>query len=151
MELLVKRFLFDKKYTMSRFYINGELFCFGLEPFDASINKNTPIDDIKALKEKYGKIAIPLGKYNLIYNWSNKYKKKLPLVLDTPGFAGVRFHSGNTVDDTLACLLLGKFYKNGWLCDSRLCVNKFIEYWKDKEFEKATVEYKYAENRNYNY
>lgn len=151
MEVKVSRFMFDKGYTMSRVYVDGELFSFSLEPFDASINKNTPIDDIKALKEEYGKIAIPLGTYNLIYNWSNKYKKKLPLVLDTPGFAGVRFHSGNTVDDTKACLLLGKFYKNGCLYESRNTVNRFIKYWEGKEFEQATVTYCYAENKIYNY
>lgn len=151
MEVRIERFLFDKKYTMSRMYVDDEFFSFGLEPYDASINIDTPIDTILELKAKYGKIAIPLGTYNLIYNWSNKYKKKLPLVLDTPGFAGVRFHSGNTVDDTKACLLLGKFYKNGWLYESRNTVDKFIKYWEGKEFENATVKYCYAPSKIYNY
>lgn len=151
MEVRVVRFLFDNKYTMSRVYVDGEFFCFGLEPYDASITTETPIETISELKTKYDKIAIPIGTYNLIYNWSNKYKKKLPLILDTPGFRGVRIHSGNKVEDTLACLLVGKFYTNGLICESRNTMDKFIKYWEDKKFEPAKIIYCYSENKLYLY
>lgn len=151
MKIIVERFLFDREYTMSRVYIDDKFYCFGIEPYDASITKETPVEDIKALKEKHGKIAVGLGEYELIYNWSNKYQKMLPLVKDTPGFSGVRLHSGNTSADTRACLCLGKFYKNGVVSDSRATMNKFISYWKELKFEKATIEYKYGPHKVYNY
>ena len=151
MKIVVERFMFDKNYTMSRVYVDDKFYCFGLEPYDASITKETPVEDIKSLKTKYGKIAVPLGEYELVYNWSNKYQKMLPLVMDTPGFAGVRLHAGNKIDDTRACLLLGKFYMNGVISDSRATMNKFIAYWKELKFEKATIEYKYGPHKVYNY
>lgn len=151
MEVRVSRFMFDKDFTMSRVYVDGDFFCFGLEPYDASITTDTPIDTILELKKNKGKIAIPIGTYNLTYNWSNKYKKKLPLILDTPGFRGVRMHSGNRVEDTLACLLCGKFYKNGWLSDSRNTMAKFIKYWEDRKFEPAKITYAYADQKMYLY
>lgn len=151
MQVNVVRFMFDKDFTMSRVYVDGEFFSYGLEPFDASITIDTPIDTILELKKNHGKIAIPIGEYDLIFNWSNKYKKKLPLILDTPGFRGVRMHSGNKAEDTLACLLVGKFYKNGWLCESRNTMDKFIKYWEGKEFEKAKIAYVYADQKMYFY
>lgn len=147
MEVKVERFIFSKNYTMSRVYVNAELFSFGLEPYDASINSDTPVDTILELKAKYGKIAIPVGTYNLIYNWSNTYKKKLPLVLDTPGFVGVRVHSGNTVDDTRACLLLGKFYTMGHISESRKTCAKFEELLKKDKTN--TITYAYGSERQF--
>ena len=141
MKVVVERFIFDKTYTMSRVYVDDKFYCFGIEPYDASITSDTPVDDIKALKEKHGKIAVGLG----------EYQKMLPLVKDTPGFSGVRLHSGNSSDDTRACLLVGKFYRNGVVSDSRATMTKLINYWKSKELEKSTIEYKYAPQKIYNY
>lgn len=150
MKVIVERFIFNKTYTMSRVYVDGEFFSFALEPYDASITKETPVEDIKELKEKNGKIAVGLGEYELVYTWSNKYKKMLPLVKDTPGFSGVRIHSGNTSDDTRACLCPGKFLRNGYVCESRATMTKLINYWKSKDFEKSTIEYRYAAQRVFN-
>lgn len=147
MEIIVERAILSKSFTMSRIYIDGEFFSFGLEPYDAGVTAETPVDDISALKKKYGKIAVPVGEYELVYSWSNKYQKMLPLVKDTPGFKGVRIHSGNKVDDTLACLLVGKYYKSGWLSDSRNTMDKLIAYWKGKDFEKSKITYVYAANK----
>lgn len=55
----------------------------------------------------YGETAIPAGMYELQITMSNRFKKLLPLVLNVPGFEGIRIHAGNTAKDTEGCLLLG--------------------------------------------
>lgn len=152
MEIRVERAIFSLEYTMSRVYLNDEHFCFGIEPYDANMTKDWPLEDILSMKKKYGKVAIPVGEYSLIYNWSNKYKKLLPLVCDTPGFSGVRIHSGNDNKDTRACLLPGKFYRYGYVTESRLTMDSIIKFWKDdNDLQPAKIEYVWAANRNYLY
>ena len=59
-----------------------------------------------------GETAIPYGTYNVIVNRSERFSAKachdviLPLLLDVPGFAGVRMHGGNNAGDTEGCLLV---------------------------------------------
>ena len=144
MEIKVERFIFSKETSLGRVYINGELFCFSLEPYDAGITKDIPVEDIKALKNKYGKIAIPLGTYYMKYEWSNRYNKKMPRVTNVPGFDGVLWHPGNTIKDTRACLLPGKFWNNCQVSESVATFNKFISLWKEEEFAPLKVTYTYG-------
>lgn len=53
------------------------------------------------------KTAIAEGRYEVIVNWSNRFKRNLPLLLNVPEFQGIRIHAGNTADDTEGCLLVG--------------------------------------------
>ena len=54
-----------------------------------------------------GRTAIPVGTYKVIVSMSQRFHRPLPLLLDVPGFDGIRIHPGNTAADTAGCVLPG--------------------------------------------
>lgn len=74
----------------------------------------------------HGKTAIPAGKYQVIINFSNRFKKDMPLLLNVPGFEGIRIHCGNTAEDTEGCILLGTSYGKAMVLNSRLAFDSFF-------------------------
>ena len=70
-------------------------------------------------KKVYGETAIPAGKYEVVVTWSNKFKQYMPLLLNVPGYSGVRIHSGNSAADSLGCILVGKNTQVGKVLNSR--------------------------------
>ena len=99
-ELNIKRYIYnDSKTTggeannIGDFFIEGAFFCYSLE------------DEIRFSKV-YGKTAIPDGRYRVVLNWSNRFKRIMPLLLDVPNFTGVRLHGGNTAEDSHGCPLI---------------------------------------------
>ena len=92
LELLRKEF--TEKSTIGDFFIDGKRFCYSLEDV---------VRDIKIS----GETAIPYGVYEVITNYSNRFKKVMPLIKDVPGFDGIRIHAGNTAENTEGCPLLG--------------------------------------------
>lgn len=128
-------------YTISRVYVNGEYFgCNCLEDTDRGLRQDMGLAEIQKRKV-YGKTAIPSGEYECVYTYSNRFKKKLPLLLNVKGFDGIRIHSGNSAKDTDGCLLPGKNDKVGWVSNSRLWTDRLIakmqEAWGRKE--KVTI------------
>ncbi len=81
--------------TIGEMLINGTFHCFTLE------------DVVRTGPKIYGNTAIPEGKYQVIINMSNRFKREMPLLIGVPGFEGVRIHSGNTSEDTEGCILVG--------------------------------------------
>lgn len=123
MELLLKRIAKKNDYTIGKLYVNGTYFCDTLEDKDRGLTSNMSTEEI-ANKKVYGKTAIPTGKYTIIWNYSNKFKKMMPLLLNVPGYAGVRIHSGNTEKDTLGCILVGINSQIGKVLNSRSTTSK---------------------------
>lgn len=95
MELKLVRKEFTNDSTIGDLSINGEFECFTLE------------DRVRPVKIK-GETAIPLGAYEVVVTYSNRFKKPLPLFLNVPGFEGIRIHAGNTKKDTEGCILVGQ-------------------------------------------
>ena len=77
-------------------------------------------------KKVYGQTAIPTGTYRVIISYSNKFKRQMPLLLNVPGFLGIRIHSGNTEKDTEGCLIVGKNKVVGKVIESKDTYNKLF-------------------------
>lgn len=110
MKLKIERLWPKAEYTVGRLYINGKFFC------------NTLEDKVRNLPEEKkvaGKTAIPAGTYRIIYNWSPKFGRNLPRLLDVPYFDGILIHPGNTAEDSAGCILVGKNTEVGKLTESR--------------------------------
>lgn len=126
-------------YTISRLYVNGELFgCNTLEDTDRGLKQDMTLEEIRK-KKVYGQTAIPSGRYECVYTYSNRFKKMLPLLKGVPGFDGIRIHSGNSAKDTEGCILVGKNDKKGWVSNSRFWTDKLIQTMKTAWDKKEKV------------
>lgn len=88
--------------TQDQIYVDGDLFCFGLEDVDREI-LGTPVIQWKI----FGQTAIPLGTYELTLENSPKFGAATMTINAVPGYSGVRIHAGNNENDTEGCLILG--------------------------------------------
>lgn len=152
MKLLSDRKWKKDTYTISRFYVDGQLFCNIIEDKDRGLKQTDPLSKIQ--KEKvYAETAIPTGTYNVrmdikspkysAYKWyrdlCNGY---MPRLENVPGFEGILIHPGNTALDSAGCLIPGKNTKVGQVTDSKATFAKLYKKMKkayDKG-EKITIE-----------
>lgn len=142
MEIRLKRIAKRDSYTIGRLIIDGKYYCDTLEDKDRGLTKNMDLSEIKN-KKVYGQTAIPAGRYQIIWSYSAKFKKSLPLLLNVPGYEGIRIHSGNTNVDTLGCILLGENKEVGKVLNSVATCNKILPTIKDacqKEKVYITIE-----------
>lgn len=117
MKLRLERLWPRTDYTVGRLYVNGKMYCNTLEDRIADINKNGVFDGNE--KKIPGKTAIPYGEYNVVFNWSPRFGRNLPRLLNVPAFEGILIHPGNTADDSAGCILVGKNTSPGRLTESR--------------------------------
>lgn len=107
-------------------YIDGKYFCDTLEDKDRGLSQSMTEEEIRKRKV-YGLTAIPTGEYKVIVNYSERFGKLMPLLLDVKGYAGVRIHSGNTPSDTLGCILVGRNTAKGMVTESRKAFLRLME------------------------
>lgn len=140
MKLRLERLWPKKDYTVGRLYVDDRLFCNTLEDRIVDKNKNGVFDGEE--KKEYGESAIPYGTYKIIYNWSPKFGRNLPRLLNVPHFEGILIHPGNTAADSAGCILVGKNTEVGRLTNSRYIsdeLNKLIDEAQQKG-EPITIE-----------
>ncbi len=106
MDLKVLRKELTPRSTLGELHVDGRFECFTLE------------DAVRPVKIK-GVTAIPAGIYEVVVNFSQRFQRALPLLLNVPNFDGVRIHAGNTDADTEGCLLVGKTHSADFIGNSR--------------------------------
>ncbi len=74
-----------------------------------------------------GDTAIPRGRYRIVVNHSNRFKRELPQLLNVPGFEGIRIHAGNTEADTEGCILVGTTRAGAAVQNSRVAFNELFD------------------------
>ena len=110
MELTLIRKHFGDKYTIGKLSIDQVYTCDTLEDVVRDlkdINHDGDFDE-EGEGKIYGKTAIPCGRYKVIVNLSRKLKRRLPLLLNVPGFSGIRIHGGKNETWSSGCILVGE-------------------------------------------
>lgn len=110
MKLRVERLWKKATYIVGRLYVDGKLYCNTLEDVVRDLDKEEKVP---------GKTAIPAGTYKVVYNWSPKFGRNLPRLLNVPHFEDILIHPGNTADDSAGCILVGNNTAVGRLTNSR--------------------------------
>lgn len=93
---LQRRWLFEQE-TIGELWVDGAPECFTLEP------KRRP-DGVKIPDQT----AVPAGDYPVVMQFSPRFQRTLPHILDISGFQGIEIHIGNSAVDTHGCVLLGQ-------------------------------------------
>ena len=90
--------------TIGELSIEGQHECWTLE----DVVRLTRAPDGSVVGTKIpGKTAIPAGRYRVVIDWSNRFQRMMPHILDVEQFDGIRMHAGNTAEDTDGCPLVG--------------------------------------------
>lgn len=114
MDLRVKRLEFSDDSTIGELSVDGQFECYTLE------------DKVRPVKIM-GKTAIRAGRYEIVINFSQRFQKPLPLLLNVPNFEGVRIHPGNVSANTEGCILVGDTKGVDFIGNSRLAFNRLFQ------------------------
>jgi len=109
-ELLLQRDPSVDGTTMGKLFVEGRFECLTLED---------PVRDGPKISDE---TAIPAGRYRVLVTLSQRFGRMLPLLVDVPGFTGVRIHPGNTSADTSGCILVGQSRAHDSIASSRLAM-----------------------------
>ena len=119
MKLKLVRDVFTDLSTTGTLTINDEYFCFTLEDTDRKLEDGG--------EKVYGKTCIPRGTYEVIIDFSPKYNREMPHILDVPGFEGIRIHAGNSDVDSLGCILVGSTRQKDFVGNSVTTFKSLME------------------------
>lgn len=132
MLIFLKRIAKKPSYTIGKVYIEGQYFCDSIEDADRGLYASMPLEKLKATKV-VGETAIPRGRYQVTYTvspkfkdraWAKALKGQLPLLLNVPGFDGIRIHPGTDQNSTFGCLIVGENKVVGKVVNSQATYKK---------------------------
>lgn len=105
MKIKLVRDGFSETTTLGKLYLDDKFECETLEDKDRKLEIGG--------EKIHGETAIPRGTYQIIIDYSQRFKRELPRLLNVPQFEGIRIHPGNTHVDTAGCILVGQLRVNG--------------------------------------
>lgn len=109
-DLILNRMIFTDRSTIGELFLDNIFQCYTLED---TCRKSLGV-----------KPCIPSGKYEVQITYSTRFKKDMPILLNVPGYEGIRIHRGNSDIDTVGCILVGKSKDNDWIGESVLAFNE---------------------------
>ena len=113
MNIIVQRKTEINNTVLGELSIDGKFFCYTLE------------DKIRDVKIKH-ETAIPAGTYKVLLTLSQRFKTILPILLNVPGFEGIRIHSGNTIASSSGCVIVGSAIKGETLLHSKTTLQQLL-------------------------
>ena len=119
MNLSLIRDTFTEHSTTGKLFIENEFVCFVLEDQDRKLEAGG--------KKVYGRTAIPRGRYKIELDWSPKYGRDMPHLIDVPQFEGIRIHTGNRSTDTEGCLIPGQERTDNYVRNSKLAFDALLQ------------------------
>lgn len=145
--LVVQRQLYFSRCTMGELLADGQHLAWTLE------------DELREVMEEDGKYhwkpelkvpketAIPSGTYQVVLNYSARFRKILPMLVNVPDFTAIRFHGANGPEDVEGCIGLGldRDPSRMAISNSAPAVEALVNYLKKEESRKVKT---YVEVRN---
>lgn len=132
MKIDVYRFAESDRSILGRVAIDGQQFCFDLEP-----SRFKPVH--------VGHPCIAAGVYKVKLTPSPHFGYVTPELIDVPGRTAIRMHKGNKPEDSLGCTLVGMSHGPAadWISDSHTAFDKLMELCRAAESrgEEITAEY----------
>ncbi len=129
MKLELKRQWFTERFTIGELYVDGVFECFiGEDRFRLPWEPKVPRET-----------CIPCGTFPVVVTHSPRFDIEMPLLLDVPGFLGVRIHPGNTPADTEGCLLPGLEVDADRVLQSREAYGRLFSLFQSKPSEPHTI------------
>jgi hypothetical protein len=126
MVIEIKRVSHTNRCTIGEVWVDGVFECYSLED---SV-REVPLKPVSEWKIA-GQTAIPAGTYDVVIDFSNRFHRLMPHILNVPGFTGVRIHSGNTDKDTEGCILIGQEKTSDYIGHSKAAFDTFFPQLQD--------------------
>lgn len=126
-----------ESYTIGSLSIDGKKFCDTLEDRVRDLNKNGVFDGDE--KKVYGETAIPYGTYDVVVDYSPKFKRELPRLQNVRHFEGILIHRGNTAEDSAGCILVGENKVKGKVINSTPYEKELVRILKEVQDRKEPI------------
>lgn len=126
-----------ESYTIGSLSIDGKKFCDTLEDKVRDLNKNGVFDGDE--KKVYAETAIPYGTYDIVVDYSPKFKRELPRLQNVKHFEGILIHRGNTAEDSAGCILVGENKVKGKVINSTPYERELVRILKEAQGRKEPI------------